>query len=194
MSKGSIILHVKFLSPVFIDIFEDFVLNVNGVSYKGTTNFNDDSGNIKPYENGYSGVNNSNIDSNNSNNTLDKLIKMAQSSNMNDIENYLNNFSLSDLFFILKQLLSLNVNQNGVSDLIELINGMISNKNTNSVNNLNDNLNNLNNNSIINNSPNNNKPYSNGQISQKHIKGVGNVFAPELLFQMIVTIFNINYK
>ena len=68
------------------------------------TNFNDDSGNIKPYENGYSGVNNSNIDSNNSNNTLDKLIKMAQSSNMNDIENYLNNFSLSDLFFILKQL------------------------------------------------------------------------------------------
>ena len=71
---------------------------------------------------------------------------------------------------------------------------MISNKNTNSVNNLNDNLNNLNNNSIINNSPNNNKPYSNGQISQKHIKGVGNVFAEELLFQMIVTIFNINYK
>jgi hypothetical protein len=181
--KGSVIVNIKFKTPVLVDVFDDFSVNINGVSYKGSANFDENSGEIKPYEQGYSGVNNINNQQMNTNNTINNLLNMAQNSNMNDIQNYLNNFSLSDLFYILKQLLSLNINQNGISDLIEVINGMISSKNNNSVNNLDNNLNNLNNNSVINHSPNTSsgKQYSNGQITQKDIKGVGNVFAPRII-------------
>ena len=169
ITKGSIFVTVTFTEPIFIDTFEDFFVKINEVTYKGTTNFESVESEIVGPEIGYAGLN-----IGNNKVQIDNLINMANNSNMNDIQDYLKNFSLKDLMNILKQLMSLNMNSNGMPDLIELLNNMI-----NSKNNSNDyyNSNNSNNFNNVNSVERSNDP----RISQKYIKGVGNVFAPKII-------------
>ena len=169
ITKGSVFVTVTFTEPIFIDTFEDFFVKINEVTYKGTTNFESVESEIVGPEIGYAGLN-----IGNNKVQIDNLLNMANNSNMNDIQDYLKNFSLKDLMYILKQLMSLNMNSNGMPDLIELLNNMI-----NSKNNSNDyyNSNNSNNFNNVNSVERSNDP----RISQKYIKGVGNVFAPKII-------------
>ena len=173
IEKGSVLVTIIFTRPVNMDPPYFLSLTVNNMSFKGTR-LNDNQLNMNDivgHEEGYHAVNNTIL---NYSNHVNNLLNMLNNNYQDKVMNYLNNLTMDDLASILKELLSLNINGNGISDLIDIVNNLLgSNNNVNNWNN-----NDWNTNETIKNNQNNRK---NSHITQKYIKGVGNVFAPRIV-------------